>query len=208
MPSLPAARISHFTPRRLRIKVPEKRRDRAFFDTVAEQLATWDSVERVETNPLTASILIHFSEPETLFLEAAAKNDLFDIDLDAAFADPSEPVVTQAAVQSFQTADHALRRWTKNEIDLRGVLFVLLLAGGIFQLLRRRLDAPAPTLLWYAGDLIGLWSDRPADTPLATSAGPVPRTGRVNRFEPTRRPADPYGGAWPCPIQRCRPQAQ
>jgi hypothetical protein len=67
-----------------------------------------------------------------------------------------------------------VRRWTKNEIDMRGVLFVLLLAGGVFQLLRRRLDAPAPTLLWYAGDLIGLWSDRPPDTPVAVSAGPVP----------------------------------
>ncbi len=174
MPSLPAARISHYTPRRLRIKVPEKRRDRAFFDSVAEQLATWGSVERVETNPLTASVLIHFSEPEKLFLEAAAKNDLFDIDLDAAFADSSEPVMTQAAVRSFQTADNALRDWTKNEIDMRSVLFVLLLAGGVFQLLRRRLDAPAPTLLWYAGDLIGLWSDRSADGRVAVSAEPVP----------------------------------
>lgn len=174
MPSLPAARISHFTPRRLRIKVPEKRRDRAFFDTVAQQLATWDSVERVETNPLTASVLIHFSEPERLFLEAATKNDLFDIDLDAAFVDSSKPVVTQAAVQSFQTADDALRRWTKDEVDLRGALFVLLLAGGMFQLLRRQLDTPAPTLLWYAGDLIGLWSDRPADRSVAASSGPVP----------------------------------
>jgi Heavy metal associated domain 2 len=173
MPSLPAARISHFTRRRLRIKVPEKRRDMAFFGTVAARLAMWDSVEAVETNPLTASILIHFSDPERLFLEAAAKNDLFDIDFDAAFGDSSEPVVTQAAVQSFRTADHALRRWTQNEIDMRGVLFVLLLAGGVFQLLRRRLDAPAPTLLWYAGDLIGLWSDRSADT-IAHSAGPVP----------------------------------
>ena len=83
MPSPPAARISHFTPRRLRIKVPEKRRDRAFFETVAERLATWNSVEGVETNPLTASVLIHFSDPERLFLEAAAKNDLFDIDFEA-----------------------------------------------------------------------------------------------------------------------------
>jgi hypothetical protein len=77
-------------------------------------------------------------------------------------------------VQSFETADHALRRWTQNQIDMRGLLFVLLLAGGVFQLLRRRLDAPAPTLLWYAGDLIGLWSDRPADTPLAASPQPGP----------------------------------
>jgi hypothetical protein len=173
MPSLPAARISHFTPRRLRIKVPEKRRDWAFFGAVADRLATWDSVEGVEINPLTASVLIHFSQPERLFLEAVAKNDLFDIDFDAAFGNPSDPVVTQAAVRSFQTVDDALRRWTKNEIDIRGVLFVLLLAGGVFQLLRRRLDAPAPTLLWYAGDLIGLWSDRPADTPVATSSGPA-----------------------------------
>jgi hypothetical protein len=162
MPSLPAARITHFTARRLRIKVPEKRRDKVFFDAVAERLAAWDSVEGVETNPLTASILIHFSDPEGLFLEAAAKNDLFDIDFDAAFGDSSEPVVTRAAVRSFQTADNALRHWTKNEIDMRGVLFVLLLAGGVFQLLRRRLDTPAPTLLWYAGDLMGLWNGRPA----------------------------------------------
>lgn len=174
MPSLPAARISHFTARRLRIKVPEKRRDTDFFDTVAKRLATWDSVEAVETNPLTASVLIHFSDPERLFLEAAAKNDLFDIDLDAAFGGSSQPVVTQAAVQSFETADHALRRWTQNQIDMRGVLFLLLLAGGVFQLLRRRLDAPAPTLLWYAGDLIGLWSDRSGAQQLATSSGPVP----------------------------------
>jgi hypothetical protein len=172
MPSLPAARISHFTGRRLRIKIPEKRRDTDFFDTVAEQLAAWDSVEGVETNPLTASVLIHFSNPERLFLEAAAKNDLFEIDFDAAFGSSSEPVVTQAALQSFQTADHALRRWTQNQIDMRGVLFVLLLAGGVFQLLRRRLDAPAPTLLWYAGDLIGLWSNRGPDPAIAGLSGP------------------------------------
>jgi hypothetical protein len=172
MPSLPAARITHFTPRRLRIKVPEKRRDRGFFDTVAARLAMWDSVERVETNPLTASVLIHFSDPEGLFLEAAAKNDLFEIDLDAAFGDSAAPAVTEAAVRSFETADHALRRWTQNQIDMRGVLFVLLLAGGVFQLLRRRLDAPAPTLLWYAGDLIGLWTNRGPDPAIAASSGP------------------------------------
>jgi len=174
MPSLPAARISHFTPRRLRIKVPEKRRDRTFFDTVADRLATWESIEGVETNPLTASVLIHFSDLEKLLLEAALKNDLIDIDFDAAFGDATEPAVTRAAVQSFQTADNALRRWTQNQIDMRGLLFVLLFAGGVFQLLRRRLDAPAPTLLWYAGDLIGLWSDHAPGPAIAASSGPVP----------------------------------
>jgi hypothetical protein len=171
MPSLPAARISHFTARRLRIKVPEKRRNTAFFAAVAERLAAWESVERVETNPVTASVLIHFSDPQNLFLEAVAKNDLFEIDFDAVLADSSEPVVSRAAARSFETADHALRRWTDNQIDIRGVLFLILLAGGVFQLLRRRVDTPAPTLLWYAGDLIGLWSDRGPDPAVAAVSG-------------------------------------
>jgi hypothetical protein len=164
MPSLPAARISHFTNRRLRIKVPEKRRDVPFFADATERLSRWDSIDRVETNPLTASILIYYTDPQQLFLEAVAKNDLFDIDFDAAFAQESEPQVTRAALRSFETADLGLRCWTQNRVDLRGMLFLLLLGGGLYQLLRGRLAAPAPTLLWYAGDLLGLWSDRPGET--------------------------------------------
>jgi hypothetical protein len=177
MPSLPAARISHLTDRRLRIRVPEKRRDAAFFANVADRLSAWDSVERVETNPLTASVLIHFSDPQQLFLEAIAKNDLFDIDFDAAFAQQSGPFVTRAAVQSFANADRGLRRWTQNQIDMRGMLFLLLLGGGVYQLLRGRLATPAPTLLWYAGDLLGLWSDRPGDTAGASPMATPEQTG-------------------------------
>jgi Heavy metal associated domain 2 len=173
MPSLPAARISHFTTRRLRIKIPEKRRDAAYFSTVADRLAAWESVERVEANPLTASVLIYFSDPQRLFLEAMAKNDLFDIDFDSAVAD-SEPVVTRAAVRSFETADLVMRGWTANQIDMRSVLFLLLFAGGVFQLLRGRLAAPAPTLLWYAGDLLGLWSDRSVGSAVAASPATTP----------------------------------
>jgi Heavy metal associated domain 2 len=160
MPSLPAARISHFTAGRLRIRVPEKRRDTEFFRRVADRLAAWASVDHVETNPLTASILVLFSEPEPVFLEAVATNDLFEIDLASALAEQQEPVVPRAAVRSFEAADTAVRRWTNNQIDMRSTLFLLLFAGGVFQLLRGRLGAPAPTLLWYAGDLLGLWRDQ------------------------------------------------
>jgi Heavy metal associated domain 2 len=170
MPDLPSARIAHFTARRLRIKVPEKRRDRAFFDFVQRRLTAWDSVERVETNPLTASILIHFSDAERLLLEAVAKNDFLDIDFDAV-AQPAEPFVTRAAVRSFATSDNALRSWTANTIDMRSVVFLMLFLGGVYQLLRGRLSTPAPTLLWYAGSLLGLWREHPADAAAQTSPG-------------------------------------
>jgi hypothetical protein len=170
MPNLPSARIAHFTIRRLRIRVPEKRRDAAFFDFVQNRLAAWDSVERVETNPLTASILIHFSDAQRLLLEAVAKNDFLDIDF-GAIAQRAQPAVTRAAVQSFVTSDSMLRNWTANTVDMRSVVFLLLFLGGVYQLLRGRLSTPAPTLLWYAGSLLGLWRDHPADAAAEASPG-------------------------------------
>ena len=165
----PSAWISHFTSRRMRIKVPEKRRDAAFFDVIRNRLAGWDSVERVETNPLTASILVHFSDAERLLREAAAKNDFLDVEF-GVITQPAEPVLTDAAVRSFITGDRTLRGWTHNEIDMRSVVFVLLFVGGLYQLLRGRLSTPAPTLLWYAGSVLGLWRDHRAD-PAAEGAG-------------------------------------
>jgi heavy-metal-associated domain-containing protein len=176
MPDLPSARIVHFTPRRLRLKVPEKRRDTGFFDFVRNRLAAWDSVERVETNPLTASILVHFSAPEQLLLEVVGKNDFLDIDLDA-IAQPAEPVVTGGAIRSFVAGDNALRSWTANAIDVRSAAFLLLFVGGVYQLFRGRLSTPAPTLLWYAGSLLGLWRDHSAGT--ADRASPEQAAGRA-----------------------------
>jgi hypothetical protein len=176
MADLPAALIVHFTRRRLRIKVPERRRDAAFFDYVRNRLVAWDSVERVETNPLTASILVHFSAPEPLFLEAVGKNDFLNIDLDA-MARPAEPVMTSVAIRSFVAGDNALRSWTANAIDVRSVVFLLLFVGGVYQLLRGRMSTPAPTLLWYAGSLLGLWRDDSAGA--ADRASPEQAAGRA-----------------------------
>jgi hypothetical protein len=126
----------------------------------------------VDTNPLTASILVYFSDAERLLLEAVAKNDFLDIDFDL-FAKPAEPVVTRAAIRSFETSDRALREWTQNQFDMRSVVFLLLFMGGVYQLLRGRLSTPAPTLLWYAGSLLGLWRDRLADSAAEVSPGPA-----------------------------------
>ena len=54
------------------------------------------------------------------------------------------------------------------------LLFLLLFFGGVYQLLRRRLETPAPALLWYAGDLLGLWSDRQPQGAVEAPSGPGP----------------------------------
>src|SRR6202007_409425 len=101
-----------------------------------------------ETNPVTASVLIHFSDSQRLLSQAAAAADLFEIDF-GQHPDSGDDLRGRAA-QSFAAADAALRRWTDGQLDIRGLLFVVLLVSGVYQLLQGRITAPAPSLLWRA----------------------------------------------------------
>jgi hypothetical protein len=175
MADLPEARVGHFSAGRLRVKIPEKRHDAAFFHAVAERLAGWDSVDRIEVNPLTASVLLHFADPHALFFENAAKNDLFDLAIDESGTPPPPARLNEQAARGFANADATVRRWTGDTADLRSAVFLMLLVGGMTQLFRGAIAAPAATLLWYAGDMIGLWrfnsergpddAEKPAKTP-------------------------------------------
>src|SRR5260370_31705802 len=99
MADLPEGRVCHLTTGRLRLKIPEKRRDDAFFRIVEQRLAGWDSVDRVEVNPLTASVLLTFSDPAALFAENALRNDLFTVashEPDGSAARPRQPLTDRA----------------------------------------------------------------------------------------------------------------
>src|SRR4051794_31896072 len=79
MPDLPQAHVCHVTPNRLRLRVPERRHNTAFFDAVRSRLSEWGSVERVTVNPTAGSVVIHFSNPVDLLAECSARNDLFTL---------------------------------------------------------------------------------------------------------------------------------
>src|SRR5690606_18579227 len=49
----------HCLPRRTRLKVPRRRRDRAYFTELGRRLAALSGVERVTVTPETASIVVH-----------------------------------------------------------------------------------------------------------------------------------------------------
>jgi Heavy metal associated domain 2 len=160
--NLPRARVCHFASGRLRVKIPEKRRDEVFFETVRESLAAWDSVERVAVNPLTASVLVEFSNIGALFAENTLKNDLFAVDYDALeAAGETPPALTEQAARAFIQADAAVRRRTSGGADLRSAVFMFLLSAGVIQVLRGNVVAPAATLFWYAGDMLRVWDRVP-----------------------------------------------
>src|SRR5947209_11616333 len=106
---LPQARVCHYASGRLRVKIPEKRRDEAFFDKLREHLSGWDSIERVEVNPLTASVLVEFSSLLELLAENAMKNDLFEVDFDTLSAIGEEPKpLTDHAAAAVAKADESI----------------------------------------------------------------------------------------------------
>jgi hypothetical protein len=155
MPDLPEARIVHATPTRVRLKVPSRRHDAAFFQMVEQRLRGWQNVEEVEVNPVTASILVHFSDPAALLREAISGNDLFRL-VAPPDADGPDPPLMARIEDAVATTDGTLRSWTGGALDLRTVLFAALFAGGLQQLVRGNIAAPAATLLWYAATVVGL----------------------------------------------------
>src|SRR5438067_5273697 len=114
MADLPRGRISHLSAGRLRIRIPEKRRDEAFFGTVAERFSGWDSVDSIEVNPLTASVLIHFSNPDALFAELERHNNLFALAADPAEEGDGRPsiLLTDRVTRLWKEGDKALRRFS------------------------------------------------------------------------------------------------
>lgn len=158
MPQLPKAKVVHFTTGRARFKIPEKRGDQRFFETVEKRLAGWDSIERIETTPLTGSVLVHFADAFALFAENALKNDLFSVDLDDLEREKEAAVgLIEWARRQMATFDGSVRNWTAGSADIRGVVFLFLVAASLHQLLRGNISAPATTLLWYAGAMLRLW---------------------------------------------------
>lgn len=166
MPELARGRIAHLSAGRLRIRIPERRRDEAWFRSIAERFSVWDSIDRVEVNPLTASVLFHFTDRDALFAEMGRRNDLFAIEEPAAAADEHNPAaVTERARRLWAGADKALRRVTGGSTDIRNAAFLMLVASTLYQLLRGQVMPPALTSLWYAGDMLSLWRATADETP-------------------------------------------
>ncbi|MGK9164901.1 hypothetical protein KXR53_01310 [Inquilinus limosus] len=153
MADRPTGHICHLTPGRIRIRIPERRHDAAYFAAVQDRLSQWAGVEAVAVNPRTASVLVHYSDAAGLFHAHATANDLFTL-TDPPVGRPASAWIRGAAGRP---QGRLGRGWSAAKSELRSAVAVGLLGAGVYQLLRGRIAAPAITLLWYAGDAAGLW---------------------------------------------------
>jgi len=140
----PRVHLVHRTRDRVRLRIPEKRKDLRYFLGLYDSLRQIPGIADVEINPVTGSVLLRFpSEVADSVFATLYQIGLLRVDAEA-LTWPREP----------GRIGHFLSSHRIGAIDIRAVLLVLLVALVIHQIRRGVLLVPALSVLWYAYDLL------------------------------------------------------
>jgi hypothetical protein len=150
---LPKATVSHSSPGRIRLKVPEMRGDQEYFMGLAEKCSMLKQVETLEVNPLTAGVLVTGEEiTENALADMGQKKGLFFLELSQA----PVPAPSQIVVSHLKSLNEKVRSFTHGGLELATLVFTGLLFTGIYQILRGNLRSPPwYTAFWYAFGIFG-----------------------------------------------------
>jgi hypothetical protein len=149
--------VAHASLGRLRLRIPDRKGDAAYFARLEPALASCPGVARVEGRAATGSLLI-FHAPAASPSEIAAyaeRQGLF-----AVTDRPAEPPKTllRQVGDGMSALDRSLTEATRGVIDLPSALFVALVGLAVRQAGQGNLLGPTSTLLWAALGLTGLKS--------------------------------------------------
>ncbi|MCC6296963.1 MAG: hypothetical protein IT469_09680 [Pseudomonadales bacterium] len=142
---IPAARVEHASPGRLRLRIVGRRGQADYFEAVRSRLAQESSVREVHIDPRTGSVLllVAASADAAALLQRAAELGLFSVTATPTRSDPDPWAPLRA-----------LGRLTEPGAAASGPLALALLAGAAVQGWRGRWASPAVTLTWYALQLL------------------------------------------------------
>jgi hypothetical protein len=155
---LPEAYLSHLTGERLRIKIPSKKGNTAYFLSLKDQLSQFSKlpgVQKIEVNPLTGSILVlHTLDLKTLDVQSIAQyteiNGLFRLKLPVTDQTPASLKLGE----TLSRMNTKIKGFTGGEIDISTLGILGFLGVAIFQMRRGHVMIPAITALWYAATLL------------------------------------------------------
>jgi len=153
---LPAGYIAHRIGDRVRVRIPERKGDAAYFMRVERDLSACERVIYVEANPLTASILLRYTGANDDLRRDAINLGLFAIEE----IPPSVNPVLTATSERIDQLDRFLQRSSNGSFDLLEVAFVGLIGASIVQVLRGQALGPASTLLAHALTILALYRSR------------------------------------------------
>ena len=178
---VPTAFLEHQLPGRIRLRIPAKRGDGAFFETARQGLAGTPAVREVVANPHTGSLLIRYTGDIRNLATEAAERGMFTVQRAKAASRTSKAPATAAPVNTavvglsglglYQVArGRALGSASEIFWNAYGAyrvldnpaLAVLLCGLGLWQTLRGDWLGPASALLFYALVARKLTADGPA----------------------------------------------
>jgi len=144
----PEAVIRHQMRGRLRVRIPEKRKDRDFFSELDRRLSECPQVAAVETNSLTGSVLVFYEGDAAAVRDYAESRNLFRIAEKAAGPPPAG-----RAGRGLKSLDERIKESTGGAWDGRSAAFIALLSFAGIQILRGNFLPAAGSLIWYAAGL-------------------------------------------------------
>ncbi len=152
---LPEAVVTHHSSGRLRIRIPSRQGDAAYFSSLQAACSRWREGVRPQANPLTGSLLFC---ADRLELQAVADfgrtQGLFDLTTDP----PPRPPIMHEVVKPVAGFDRTLTHLTGGRVDLPSGIFLMLLAFGIYEIAKGRWTAPPwYTAFWYAFGLVSMF---------------------------------------------------
>jgi hypothetical protein len=178
---VPSAFLEHQLPGRIRLRIPAKRGDCAFFETARQGLAANATVKEVIANPETGSLLIRYTGDIGGLATEAAERGMFTVERAKAGATRPKPAAPVAPINTaalglsglglYQVAQgRALGSASEIFWNAYGAyrildnpaLAVLLCGLGVWQMLRGDWLGPASALLFYALVVRKLTADGPA----------------------------------------------
>ncbi len=145
---IPQAYISHQSPGRIRVRIVSRKGDAEYFEKLGAELNRLQAFDRLELNTQTGSVLIVDNQIDADDIADYARDrKLFDL----RNRNHSRSPMTTQLVSRLETLNISVRRLTSGEMDLAGVLLLILLISGISQLLKGHLRMPPwYTAFWYA----------------------------------------------------------
>jgi Heavy metal associated domain 2 len=166
MSALPVAYVVHCIAGRVRVRVPERRGNAAFFEKITRRLQDIPAIISAEAAPATGSILVHFKGGmDQLATSAALLQDEIRLEMRPP---PSKPMM-QRVHEEVAGIDAVIRDFTNGEVDARALVFCGMLVISAVQVLRGNVGAPAASMLWYTAETARHWR---ADASTETRGSP------------------------------------
>jgi hypothetical protein len=145
MDPVPHGVLAHSTEGRVRVRIPERRGDVAYFGAATARLGEHPAVVSAESNPLTASLVVRFEGEFGPIAEWMREQGVFAIGPAPPPQDPRD--WARAALGELDRLDERIRSSTGGRLDLAGIATIAKLGLAVYQARRSRLFPPAVSLL-------------------------------------------------------------